>query len=241
MSIYIYLLCFVYLGCECSALPSKNQLNNGTNLDQNINSTTISNDLNTTITEKADNVKEKVLIQLYYECLCPFCTHFYTEVFIPTIREIGDYLDVRTYPYGNAWTNKRNGSYVFDCQHGRAECYGNKLHACALDLLQNKTQALVFNSCLMEGNSDDSDADYCGKNQNVDADSIKECAKGNKGTLLLKYYGDESAKGQYNYVPYLVINGEHRTRSNFMYKVCKIFTVTPPPCVEVLKSEEDNK
>ncbi|KPJ20586.1 hypothetical protein RR46_00100 [Papilio xuthus] len=76
---------------------------NGTTLDQNINSTTISNDLNTTITEKADNVKEKVLIQLYYECLCPFCTHFYTEVFIPTIREIGDYLDVRTYPYGNAW------------------------------------------------------------------------------------------------------------------------------------------
>ncbi|XP_014356159.2 gamma-interferon-inducible lysosomal thiol reductase-like [Papilio machaon] len=241
MSIYIYLLCFIYLSSECSALSSKNQLNIGVDLDQSINSTSIRQDLNTTITEKADNVQEKVSIQLYYECLCRFCKQFYTEVFIPTIRELGEYLDVRTYPYGNAWTSERNGSYVFDCQHGRAECYGNKLHACALDLLQNKTQALVFNSCLMVGNSEDSDADQCGKEQNVDADSIKECAKGDKGTLLLKYYGDESAKGHYRYVPYLKINGKHRARANFMHKVCKIFTVPPPPCVEVLKSDEDEK
>nr|NP_001298301.1 gamma-interferon-inducible lysosomal thiol reductase-like [Papilio polytes]BAM19237.1 simila to CG41378 [Papilio polytes] len=193
------------------------------------------------ITEKADNVQEKVLIQFYYECLCPFCMRFYTEVFVPMVGKLGEYLDVRTYPYGNAWTNKVNGSYVFDCQHGTAECYGNKLHACALDLLENKTQALVFNSCLMNGYSDDSDADACGKEQNVDAVAIKECAKGEKGTQLLKYYGDESSDGHYSYVPYLRINGEHRARFNFVFKVCKTFKVPPPPCVEVINSDNDEE
>lgn len=81
----------------------------------------------------------------------------------------------------------------------------------------------------------------CGKEQNVDAVAIKECAKGEKGTQLLKYYGDESSDGHYSYVPYLRINGEHRARFNFVYKVCKTFKVPPPPCVEVINSENDEE
>lgn len=43
-----------------------------------------------------------------------------------------------------------DGNYEFICQHGPAECYGNKLHACAIDELQNITLAVLYNSCLMD-------------------------------------------------------------------------------------------
>lgn len=42
------------------------------------------------------------------------------------------------------------GNYSFRCQHGPAECYGNKLHACAIDVLENITLAVLYNSCLMD-------------------------------------------------------------------------------------------
>lgn len=59
----------------------------------------------------------------------------------------------------------KDGSVI--CQHGPAECYGNKLHACAIDLLNNITLAVLYNSCLMDDSqagtgSDDAAADVVG-------------------------------------------------------------------------------
>lgn len=56
------------------------------------------------------------------------------------------------------------GGYEFVSQHGPEETYGNKLHACAIDTLQNITMAVLYNSCLMDDSqagkgSDDAAAD----------------------------------------------------------------------------------
>lgn len=56
------------------------------------------------------------------------------------------------------------GGYEFVSQHGPEETYGNKLHACAIDTLQNITMAVLYNSCLMDDwqagkGSDDAAAD----------------------------------------------------------------------------------
>lgn len=45
------------------------------------------------------------------------------------------------------------GHYEFRCQHGPAECYGNKLQACVVDALKNDTQAVLYNSCLLQYSS----------------------------------------------------------------------------------------
>ncbi|XP_068625137.1 gamma-interferon-inducible lysosomal thiol reductase-like [Battus philenor] len=177
----------------------------------------------------------KVTIQVYYECLCPGCIQFDTGAFASTVRKLYEHLDIYTYPYGNAKTFIHDGKYQFKCQHGPKECYGNKLHACAIDLLNNETQALLFNSCMMtprnnSRGSDDESADRCGEKQDIDVTTIKECAKGDRGSQLLKHYGDESKKAHFKYVPYILINGNLNNGGNFFRDVCAAFQNPPPPC-----------
>ncbi|XP_014356162.2 GILT-like protein 2 [Papilio machaon] len=185
---------------------------------------------------KAAKETDRVLVQVYYESLCPACRLFFTEQLKPVVEKLGQYINIRTYPYGNAKTIiDENGDYTIKCQHGPPECYGNKLHACALNLLQNKTQALIFNACLMtrrrnSHGSDDKAADACGTELNLDSNTIKECAKSNKGDELLKYYGEESKKANFNYVPYILIQGRVNDGEELMKDICNVFTNPPPPC-----------
>lgn len=45
---------------------------------------------------------EKVDIKIYYECLCPDCIKFDVEQFSPVLETMNQYLEIHTYPYGNA-------------------------------------------------------------------------------------------------------------------------------------------
>ncbi|XP_046964540.1 GILT-like protein 2 [Vanessa cardui] len=181
---------------------------------------------------------DKVDVKLYYECLCPDCIQFDKNKFSPVVQNLSQYLNIHLYPYGNAQTFGHNGRYDFKCQHGPAECYGNKLHACAIDYLQNITEAVEFNACMMEYKSNDEAADRCANAMYLDSRPIKACAKGERGTQLLKYYGEESKKANFSYVPYILINGKLNSGDNFMEDICAEFAVAPPPCVELYNSSE---
>ncbi|CAH2050316.1 unnamed protein product, partial [Iphiclides podalirius] len=203
-------------------------------------------DLDNFLQEADPDHTEKVSIQLYYETLCPDCIQFVIRKFTPVVQSLSPYLNIQIYPYGKAKTFGRNGRYEFKCQHGPEECYGNKLHACAIDFLQNMTQAVFFNACMLEPRngkhgSNDKAAEACGTEQNVDATPIKLCAKGDKGSRLLKYYGDESKKANFNYVPYTLINGNIKDGDNFLNDVCAAFKNAPPPCRKLIKEEHSYK
>ncbi|CAK1539928.1 unnamed protein product [Leptosia nina] len=179
--------------------------------------------------------EDKVSIKLFYECHCPSCMEFESTDFKETVEKLNEYLDIQTYPYGNAKTHEHDGKTDFECQHGPKECYGNKLHACALEIVKNHTAALLFNSCMMGGSqkgwgSDDKAADKCASNMGIDSKPIKTCAKGNKGSELLKYYGEESKKVGFHYVPYVLLNGAEYTGEHFLQDVCAKFSSPPPPC-----------
>ncbi|OWR51018.1 legumaturain [Danaus plexippus plexippus] len=180
--------------------------------------------------------KEKVRIDLYYEVFYSGCIYFNQNEFGPLVESMGDYLDIHTYPYGFARTIEEKGNIFFKCHHGPLECYGNKLHACALDNLEH-SKAILFNICLMNSTeslgSDDKTADECGKNMNVDSKPIKLCAKGNRGSELMKYYGEETKKAKIEYVSFALINGEkYDYRDDFKRSVCRPFKNLPPPCEE---------
>uniref|UniRef100_A0A2A4K410 Uncharacterized protein n=1 Tax=Heliothis virescens TaxID=7102 RepID=A0A2A4K410_HELVI len=187
--------------------------------------------------DKIETMTEKVDVKLFYECLCPDCRTFDTMHLRPTVEKLASRLILNLYPYGNAETiDKGNGNYEFKCQHGPEECYGNKLHACAIDFLRNETKAAFFNSCMMESSrtgrgSDDAAVDECGRIMNIGTDTIKQCAKSYKGSVLLKYYGDESKKVGFKYVPYILINGVANDGENFMRDICAAFKTPPPECV----------
>ncbi|XP_047510340.1 gamma-interferon-inducible lysosomal thiol reductase-like isoform X1 [Pieris napi] len=196
---------------------------------------TVDDDLMHFIPDKT-YTEQKVKIQLFYECHCPGCREFETTEFNETVVKMNEYLDIQTYPYGNAKTEEHDGKVEFKCQHGPTECYGNKLHACALDIIKNHTAALQFNICMMESSqekegSDDIAADKCGAQMGIDSTPIKSCANGAKGIELLQYYGVESNKINYDYVPFVLINGEEYQGENLVKAVCKYFSEPPPPCV----------
>lgn len=191
------------------------------------------------VDNKIQAVPQKVDIQLFYECLCGDCRNFDTMSLRPTVEKLASHLTLRLYPYGNAKTiDKGNGVYEFECQHGPDECYGNKLHACAMLNLGNMTKAVFFNSCMMESSrknrgSNDEAADECGRIMNVDSTWIKECAKGSTGNELLKMLGDQSKKVGFKFVPYILINGIQNDGNNFMKDVCAAFRIPPPECAQI--------
>lgn len=187
--------------------------------------------------EGLEDETEKVSIKIYYECLCPDCRRFDSEQLVPVMRRLTDHLDIQTFPYGNAKTEEHDGKPTFTCQHGPAECYGNKLHACALDLLRNHTQALLVNACMMDPSqagrgSDDQALDVCGKAMGFDTAPIKHCATSDRGTQLLEHYGEESGKVGYDYVPYVLINNKvlDPDCSDLLKFVCDAFVAPPREC-----------
>ncbi|XP_053617891.1 gamma-interferon-inducible-lysosomal thiol reductase-like isoform X3 [Plodia interpunctella] len=131
-----------------------------------------------------------------------------------------------------------NGKVEFKCQHGPEECHGNMLHACSLQHNPNHTQALLFNICMMESTddsqgSDDAAAARCASEMNVEVykDAIIECANGEEGVKLHKYYGEESKKANFNYVPFVLINGQEYTfKNSLMEDICAAFKNPPETC-----------
>ncbi|XP_073958494.1 gamma-interferon-inducible lysosomal thiol reductase-like protein [Choristoneura fumiferana] len=187
------------------------------------------------------DMQEKVKLEVFYECLCPYCIKFHTGPLIDVVAKIGSYLDIKSYPYGNAKTQVVDGKTEIVCQHGPAECYGNKLHACAIDIIQNETQAEFYNTCMMARNwggagSTDVDAANCGKSMGVDGAAVTACAQSQKGEDLLEYYGKETGKHpEKKSVPYVLINNKsfEDEYDQLMAQVCAAFQNPPPQCQEV--------
>ena len=67
---------------------------------------------------------DKVVIELYFESLCPACEQFLqTEVKKAlSTKDIWQISDVIVHPYGNARTVANGSSWSFTCQHGVREC-----------------------------------------------------------------------------------------------------------------------
>ncbi|XP_049879216.1 uncharacterized protein LOC126376071 isoform X4 [Pectinophora gossypiella] len=172
-----------------------------------------------------DNVK----VDFFYESLCPGSIEEYPNL-IPVATKLSDYVDIKTYPYGNAKMGKKNGTIEVKCQHGEEECYGNKLHACAIDQLKDVQKYVDFNACMMAKRSNDDAADACGKSKNVDSGPIKTCAKGARGQKLLIQYGRETGKYNINYVPYILINGKELVDNDLWTAVCAAIVNPPKVC-----------
>ena len=48
----------------------------------------------------------KLVVDVYYECLCPDSKYFITHHLIPTMEKVGSLMDIRLWPYGKATSTK---------------------------------------------------------------------------------------------------------------------------------------
>ena len=124
---------------------------------------------------------EPVLVELYYESLCPGCRQFITGMLGPTwdlMKDTGT-MQVAVYPYGNAdQTQKPDGSWVISCQHGDKECLGNKLEVCLMRHLDWDSRAYMATIACMEQSDPVKQARSCiEKHTTLNFKDIWKCAK----------------------------------------------------------------
>ncbi|XP_038208116.1 gamma-interferon-inducible lysosomal thiol reductase-like [Zerene cesonia] len=179
----------------------------------------------------------KVNIKVFYE---PLCTNNKINVMDKLqliVENLNAYVDIELYPYG--FSEIKDTEDGIECYNELDPvCYGCKLHACALDIIQNHTAAVLYNICLAE-RVEEKDIDECGASLSIDSKQIKTCADNNQGNKLLKYYREKSLEINYSYVPYIMINGLEIQIMDINI-ICRSFINPPPPCFLGLNSNQNN-
>jgi len=194
-----------------------------------------------------------VLIELYFESFCPGCRNFITTMLYPAFDKLRDsgIMKVAIYPYGNAHESKNpDGTWKFQCQHGGKECMGNILEVCTMQELNwDSDMYLPVISC-MEGADDPiSSAKGCiSALSKISYEAVKKCASGKEGNKLEHAMGakTEALDPPHNYVPWIVVNGEHTdqlqnaAQTNLVGLVCSLYKGQKPAECSKLETVEKN-
>ncbi|KAK4883626.1 hypothetical protein RN001_006945 [Aquatica leii] len=186
---------------------------------------------------------EMLKITVYYEALCPDSVRFITKQLYPTYSKIGNFLIIDLVPYGKATQVKKNGKWVFECQHGPEECQANKQQACSLQMYSNQTEIVTFISCVMSyyDPGDRNAVEKCASKSGFFGKAILNCSESVKGDEYLAKYGDRthSATPRISFIPTIVFNDVYDAKiqfsslSNLLETACKELFYKPTGCSNV--------
>ncbi|XP_046982049.1 gamma-interferon-inducible lysosomal thiol reductase-like [Schistocerca americana] len=174
-------------------------------------------------------------VAVYYETLCSDSRNFIIQQLLPSYLNGPQLLNVTLIPYGKAQTRLTPWGYVFTCQHGPTECQGNKIHACAAVIVQDKEQQLRFVECMIRNDTvPEAAGQECASKLNITWRPILQCSRGLEGTGLLKRCGDatHSLDPSLTFVPTVTLNGSQGNQTailnDFWREVCGIFPEPKP-------------
>ncbi|GAB6022339.1 hypothetical protein CHUAL_006460 [Chamberlinius hualienensis] len=161
------------------------------------------------------SVRPKLNLTVVYATLCPDSKGFIGEQLWPTYQSgLGSIFDITFVPWGKATYARDGDRWRFSCQHGPKECYGNKVHACVLDLVKDFNQTFSFIHCSMTGQERKAPNEYeaCAVKNGIDWNRTTACADGTEGDNLLQRHGEFTAslKPPLVFVPWIVVNGRFR-------------------------------
>lgn len=176
----------------------------------------------------------QLTLSVFYESLCPDSIRFITRQLHPTFTSLGGignpYLAVDYVPYGKANTTEVNGTYTFVCQHGDAECEGNKMQACALALYPSYIRSAFIN-CSMSASYPPNAGPECAQQLLLNWNPLEDCWHGEakRGAALLAANGvrTHALEPTLYYVPWILYNGVftvedlNNSQANLMDTVCK--------------------
>ncbi|XP_030759505.1 GILT-like protein 1 [Sitophilus oryzae] len=188
--------------------------------------------------------QHRVNVAVYYESLCPDSRAFITKQLYPALQgNLSKYVNLTLVPYGKTTMEFKTNEYEFTCHHGPNECYGNKIQACALKLIDGgrRTEGLGYNkvatsfvNCLMEKASQKTDPNSyptkeCAEsNQVTNLNIIENCAGHTDGSNYLANLGSltKALQDPLKSVPTVVFNQQLKAQdnslaqSNFVKALC---------------------
>lgn len=202
-----------------------------------------------------------VRIQVYYESRCPYCASF-LNVTLGSLwqkPDIKSNMQISLYPHGNAqtvpvsnlsmgykfWHPKVDRSTVTSmsiCQHGKDECFGNLIHACAIHLEPHEVH-IDFVLC-MSGRVEDSieKASYeCMEKVGMNSAKMKDCVMGEQGSNATNEMArqTEAVPGRVG-TPWILVDGQNLEEPDDLWKVvCDILDYRPRSCTKFM-GDEDN-
>lgn len=187
------------------------------------------------------STQNKVKVSIYYEALCPDSMSFITRQLLPAYAILSKHINVEFVPYGKAIHNFVNGEWKFECQHGAMECYGNKMHACALHQNANQDKTVEYIGCVMAAGNPASNVtmQQCARtNGAISWIKMLKCRDEGKADNLLAGYGEKTfaVEPQINFVPSIIyndgINEDQRDIfEDFLWMTCqKIGNNKPANC-----------
>jgi len=190
----------------------------------------------------ADNDRRHALkVTLLYETLCPDCQQFVAGQLAPAFNELGNDFIRRVHltmlPFGNAQEtfNAQSGMYAFECQHGKAECLGNLVHVCAMNVVMNHAKLwFPFVHCMelkVQGKGRNPDiikiGQECAQQNAMNWTEISECVHGYRGNIV--QHAVAKATPSHQYVPWIIVNDIHTedmqeaAEKDFLHFLCKFF------------------
>jgi len=158
------------------------------------------------------------------------------------VTNISTNVDLQLIPYGKSTQSKGDdGSWVFQCHHGERECYGNKVHACALKLMASKNERLSYLNCLLKSMLEDRKivfpAEKCADEHKIaEKSQIIQCANSTMADDLLAEMGNKTQMLQppLKSVPTVVFNNKYdendfkSAQTNFKGVLCKYISSPKP-------------
>nr|ADX36408.1 gamma-interferon-inducible lysosomal thiol reductase precursor [Brachymyrmex patagonicus] len=190
-----------------------------------------------------------VNVDVYYESLCSDSMRWTVNQFLPSYPELKNNLDVTFIPYGKATHARENetGPWQFLCQHGPAECRGNKAQACAIHAIRTSEAAqdhqqltVKLVGCAMSARNPSIAVPQCAQENGLKEETrklIDDCIASPFGDDLLAANGDKTHNLQppLKFVPTIVLNKVHSKENqdaainNFPKLICQHLTKQEKP------------
>jgi len=127
-------------------------------------------------------------LSVYYETLCPDSLRFIALQVDKAYKKFNNDLHVNFKPFGFASYENVDGSWLFECQHGPDECYGNMMHACLTNLVSEEEGLTPLMICVVNyGSTSLQAAEQClasTTTSSITAVDVEECMMNEGGELL---------------------------------------------------------
>ena len=130
----------------------------------------------------------KVQVEVFYEVLCPDSRHFVLDQVVSAWNSLDAIMDVKFLPFGKATYKKddqdKNG-WQFTCQHGKNECIGNMIHACANLHVKDSSKLVKYIACMIQNNREPKKiGESCAKSLEIEWEPIEKCSDSTEGAFF---------------------------------------------------------